>query len=331
MPRHWLKWSIVCISLALIIGLSIPGFALYQLLIQPMPITTSEPIIIVLDKAATASSFVHDLKTRHLIASEHLFSRLIRSQGYTSQLKAGIYQIQIGESALQFLRRVVAGDVLVEAFRIISGTTLRQVSANLEQAPYLNYNRADWLPIAEQHFSAEGLLLADTYYYDAGSQSKVVLARANKDLLAFLDVCWQQRDKDLPYESAYELLIAASILEKEASLPNERRLISGVIANRLHKHMRLQMDPTVVYAMGPDYQGKLTHNDLQIASPYNTYRNNGLPPTPIAMVGKDALDAVAHPTHTDYLYFVAKGDGSHQFSSTYEQQKQAITRYRRKP
>ena len=217
-----------------------------------------------------------------------------------------------------------------EPFRIIEGTTQAQVSTNLEHAVYLTYHENDWQAIAATFPSAEGLLLADTYLYDAGSQSSDLLQRAHKNLQQFLASSWQQRSSDLPYKTSYELLIAASILEKEAAKPREKRLIAGVIVNRLRKNMPLQMDPTVIYALGTHYTGKLSRDDLHIDSPYNTYRYRGLPPTPIAMVGKDAIDAAAHPEPTDYLYFVARGDGTHYFSVTYEQQKQAISRYIRK-
>ena len=134
----------------------------------------------------------------------------------------------------------------------------------------------------------------------------------------------------LPYQTAYEMLIAASIIEKETAIPKERRLIAGIIINRLRKHMPLQMDPTVIYALGSQYHGTLRREDLQIDSPFNSYLHRGLPPTPIAMVDKDAIDAAAHPEPTDYLYFVATGNGSHHFSVNYEEQKQAIQYYLRK-
>ena len=130
----------------------------------------------------------------------------------------------------------------------------------------------------------------------------------------------------MPYTTPYQLLVVASILEKEAASPEEKRLISGVIVNRLKKKMRLQMDPTVIYGEDKCYARRQPHDDLGTVSPYNTYRHHGLPPTPIAMVGKDALSAAAHPTMTNYLYFVARGDGMHDFSETYEEQRRAIAR-----
>ena len=284
-------------------------------------------ILIKIDKASSASSFVHTLKSKKLIRSEKFVLFLIRIQGSSNRLKAGIYRVEDGESATHFLSRVVSGDVLKLSFRVTEGTTQRHIATDLKQACYLVYQDSDWRRVAEGN--PEGLVLADTYQYDAMSSGSDLLAHAHETLEKYLDSIWQQRAKDLPYKRPYDLLIVASILEKEAASPEERRLISGVVVNRLRKHMPLQMDPTVIYAQGEAYRGKLTHEDLQIDSPYNTYRYRGLPPTPIAMVGRDSIDAAAHPKQTNYLYFVARGDGTHCFSASYDEQKKAIAQYLR--
>ncbi len=335
MERRWLFFLIACFTL-FFVGSTIVGVDLYRLLYQPMLAGKRKSDIVRVDRSMSATSFVHTLKAQHLIQSDHLFLALIRIQGLSEQLKAGIYLIRVDESAQQFLYRVAAGDVLIESFSIIEGTTQRQISARLAQATFLTYCDNDWSTIGkpEPHrlgvalpTSAEGSLLADTYYYDAGSNGKDLLTQAHVKLNEYLEYSWQQRTPGLPYKTPYELLIAASILEKEAANPAEKRLIAGVIVNRLKKNMPLQMDPTVIYALGLQYKGKLSRGDLLVDSPYNSYRYRGLPPTPIAMVGKDAIDAAAHPQPTDYLYFVARGDGRHQFSVTYDQQRQAIARY----
>ena len=330
MKRRWLKFVAVCLAIVFIIGFTIVSFNLYQLFVRPMVNDKNKPVIISVDKSTSAFSLVQMLKTRHFIQSKRLLLTFIRMQGLSQQLKAGVYQIIDGESAAHFLYRVAAGDVLIASFRIIEGTTEAQVANNLEHAAYLTYNANDWQAVAATHPSAEGLLLADTYHYDAGSKSIDLLEHAHKNLQQFLESSWQQRSPGLPYKTSYELLIAASILEKEAADPREKRLIAGVIINRLRKNMPLQMDPTVIYALGAGYTGKLSRENLHIDSPYNTYRYRGLPPTPIAMVGKDAINAAANPEPTDYLYFVARGDGSHYFSVNYEEQKQAVARYIRK-
>lgn len=289
-----------------------------------------EPIILTLDKSTNASQFAALLHEKKLIQSPRFLLAYIRLKGLANQLKAGVYEIQPGETVLHLLHRVVRGEVLLRNFTIIAGTTQQKVSQDLSKADYLHYDPATWTGIQGNYPSAEGLLLADTYQYRGGSEARTLLDQAHTNLINYLDKAWSGKATDLPFKNAYELLIAASILEKETALPAERKLIAGVMVNRLKLGMPLQMDPTVIYALGNAYTGKLIHQDLLVDSPFNTYRNRGLPPTPIAMVGREAIDAAAHPTVSKYLYFVAKGDGSHQFSETYLQQRQAINAYKHK-
>jgi UPF0755 protein len=327
MKRRWLIGVVVVLAMILIAGIAIVGSNVYRLLYIAMMGGQTKPMIMTIDKSSSASSFADRLFAKHLIPNKRWFIVLIRMQGLSQQLKAGIYELQPGETAQHFLQRVVAGDVMAQSFSIIDGTRQAQVVTKLQSAPYLTNDPDVWPLIAKPYLSAEGLLLADTYFYDAGSHSKDLLMHAHNQLLQYLEVSWQQRSPGLPYKNSYELLIAASILEKETAIPQEKRLIAGVIINRLRQKMLLQMDPTVIYALGTNFKGKITKADLQIDSPYNTYRYRGLPPTPIAMVGKDAIDAAAHPQFSNYLYFVAKADGGHYFSVSYDEQKQAVQRY----
>lgn len=290
-------------------------------------IKQGEPLVIEVKSNTSANALAHLLYEKNLISSKRLFLYLVQWSGSASQLKAGVYQVLPGQSVQSLIDKIVAGDVLKLPFRIIEGTTLAQIKLNLQAAPYMNYSAADWSFIPLAYLNAEGLLLADTYSYNAGTDARALLKNANNRLLQELDKNWKDRSPDLPYKSSYDLLIVASILEKEAANPAEQLLISGVVVNRLKKHMPLQMDPTVIYALGERYTGKLHHADLTVDSPYNTYRYRGLPPTPIAMVGKGAIYAAAHPQTSNYLYFVAKGDGTHTFSETYDEQRKAITRY----
>lgn len=319
-----------CIGVLLLIGFVI-ALPIYSLFYRPMLKGEAvKPTVVAIERHSSAVSFAQELKHRSFIDSARLFLWLIRMQGYANQLKAGIYDIKPGETAQGLLRRVVAGDVLVLPFRVTDGTTQRQIASQINQLPYLTQQSDAWTIIAEGHPSAEGLLLADTYHYDAGSKSTALLMTAHQNLMRYLTDAFEKRAPNLPYKTPYELLTAASIIEKEAAKPSEKRLIAGVIVNRLRIRMPLQMDPTVIYALGERYQGKLTHADLSIDSPYNTYKYYGLPPTPIAMVGRDAIDAAAHPASTHYLYFVASGHGCHHFSETYELQKKAILDYKDK-
>ncbi len=311
----------------LVLALSICCWDLYRMVKRPMVSHGQAPVIIVLGKSATATQFTNLLKQNNLISSKTLFLWIIRFQGASNQLKAGTYQTKEDESALHFLKRVITGDVMVFTLPIIAGTTQQKISQILQNTKHLEYNERDWDAIKGTYPNAEGLLLADTYQYLGGSNSQSLLLQAHNNLEAALKQIWESRELGLPYKNSYELLTAASIIEKETAVASERKLISGVIVNRLKKFMPLQMDPTVIYGLGDLYKGKLSHKDMDFDSPYNSYRYRGLPPTPICMVGQDAIDAAAHPQMSNYLYFVAKGDGTHEFSETYEQQKKAIKRY----
>ncbi|KTD34209.1 periplasmic solute-binding protein [Legionella moravica] len=326
--RH--KKLVVCIVAAFFMSFLFVGWNIYNLIQSPVIPKNDAAQIISIDRSASAYQVVQLLKEKKLIRSTKLLLLIIRFQGLSHQIKAGVYQIKPGETVMELLKRIVDGDVITQKFTIIEGTTQQKVAQDLMKAPYLNYNPDDWLLIKGKYPNAEGLLMADTYQYRGGSSSKNLLEQAHRNLMTYLDDTWSHRAPDLPYRNAYELLIAASIIERETAIPQERKLISGVMVNRLKKSMPLQMDPTVIYALGSAYKGKLSHNDLLIVSPYNSYKFRGLPPTPIAMVGKESIDAAAHPQLSKYLYFVAKGDGSHQFSETYEQQRQAINQYQRK-
>lgn len=327
-PRH--KKQVL--FLVMLFFMSFLSFFLitYIQITRAIVLEQGSPIIITVEPAASASQFVKNLKEKNLIHSSSILLMMIRYSGLSSQLKAGVYQVNPGETPMQLVHRIVAGDVLTQNFTIVAGTTQQKISQDLLKAAYLNYRSEDWHSIKGDHPNAEGLLLADTYQYPGGSSGKSLLEHAHRNLMSYLNTSWANRAPNLPYKSPYELLTAASIIEKESAIPQERKLISGVMVNRLNKKMPLQMDPTVIYGLGSAYTGKLSHNDLLIDSPYNSYHNRGLPPTPIAMVGKEALDAAAHPQLSNYLYFVAKGDGAHQFSETYEQQKRAINQYKRK-
>lgn len=326
--RH--KKLVLYVLILFFVSFSFLFWNFYNLVAKPLVNEQDPSVIINFDRATSAAQFVQTLKDKNLIHCQRPLLMIIRVTGLSQRLKAGVYQIKPGETAIQLLYRVVSGDVLTQKFTIIAGTTQQKVAQDLANASYLNYHANDWSTIQGSHPNAEGLVLADTYQYQGGSSSKSLLEQAHRNLENYLNNAWTNRAPNLPYKNSYELLIAASIIEKETAVPQERQLIAGVMVNRLNKRMPLQMDPTVIYGLGAAYTGKLSHNDMQIDSPYNSYRYRGLPPTPIAIVGKEALDAASHPQLSNYLYFVARGDGTHQFSETYEQQRQAINLYQRK-
>lgn len=251
-------------------------------------------------------------------------------------------KLQVGEYALdplmtprELLQRMRDGKVISYRFTIVEGWNIRELRAALAKATPLKHTIAQLDDAAlmkalghpGQH--PEGRFLPETYVYTRQDTDLDVLGRAHADLAKALDAAWDSRDKDLPLKDKDEALVLASIVEKETGIASERPQIAGVFARRLQKGMRLQTDPTVIYGMGSSYAGNIRKRDLTTDTPYNTYTRDGLPPTPIAMPGKDALQAVAHPAAGDALFFVAVGDGSgrHVFSATLAQHEAAVRDY----
>lgn len=251
-------------------------------------------------------------------------------------VQQGVYRIANEQTLLQVLALFRSGKEAQFALTLIEGETLQQSLARLQQAEYLQQDLtdaeqvlqllqwpADWGPAPEH---GEALLYPDTYYYTASSKASELVKRAQQALLSELDTAWLQRDIDVPLQNRYQLLILASIIEKESSYPPEKTLVASVFANRLRKNMRLQTDPTVIYGIA-DFNGNITRADLNNPHPYNTYRHRGLPPGPISLVGRPSLLAAAQPAETELYYFVSKGDGTHQFSATLEQHNAAVRKY----
>ncbi len=188
-------------------------------------------------------------------------------------------------------------------------------------------DRDELQALFQSPYYPEGLAFPDTYNFSRGTTDSEILVRAKNMMEETLVELWEARDAGLPYENSFEALIMASIIEKETGLASERQQISGVFIRRLQQGMRLQTDPTVIYGLGEAFDGNLTRDDLRAMTPYNTYRIDGLPPTPIALPGRESIFASLHPDQSDTLYFVAKGDGSHYFSSTLEEHEQAVEQY----
>lgn len=256
-----------------------------------------------------------------------------RLNGTASIIKAGEYKLSPGLTAKELLEMFVSGRVVQRALTIVEGWTFRELLDAVRSAESLNVTLDDVTPeeimaaigLADVH--PEGRFLPDTYHFPKGTTDAEFLKRAYRAMEDYLEKAWPGRDAGLPFKTPYEALILASIVEKETGVPNERGLIAGVFVERLRRGMRLQTDPTVIYGLGAAFDGNLRRRDLDQDSPYNTYTRKGLPPTPIANPGTASVDAVLHPIIDGSLYFVAKGDGSHHFSATYEEHNQAVTRY----
>ncbi|WP_163120855.1 endolytic transglycosylase MltG [Acinetobacter portensis] len=249
-------------------------------------------------------------------------------------LKAGVYEIRQGMSVRQVLDMISNIDNTdMNRVQVIEGTTFKDLIKSLRKNPLVkkdvsHLSNAEILKALDIPFDhPEGLFAPDTYFYDKGESDKTILLDLYKRQMKALDEAWEQRDNDLPYKDKYEVLIMASIIEKETNVDSELEQVSGVFERRLKLGMRLQTDPTVIYGMGERYQGKITRDDLRTMTPYNTYRINGLPPTPIALPSKKAIEAVLHPDNSNNIYFVATGNGGHKFTSNLDDHNRAVQEY----
>ncbi|MFT6275331.1 MAG: UPF0755 protein [Halioglobus sp.] len=259
-----------------------------------------------------------------------------RWSGLDSKIKRGEYWLPQYLSIGALLSQLSQGKVIQRQLTFPEGITLAEalrILAREEGLEQLLDGVTDprILALMTPHTKAEGLFFPDSYQYELGDSDWAILQRAYTRMVKVLDQEWALRDSNLPYESAYDALIMASIIERETGQAGERADIAGVFVRRLHKHMRLQTDPTVIYGMGDSYQGNLRRSDLANSSNlYNTYRHQGLPPSPIALPGQKAIHAALHPAEGDTLFFVARGDGSHQFSATLQEHQQAVRKFQLK-
>lgn len=270
-----------------------------------------------------------------LIHSGKWLPWLLKLEPKLAEFKAGTYRFTPGMTVRQMLELLASGKEVQFNARFIEGSRLRDWLPILQQSDYLEHTLADKseAEIAEAlglpaGLSPEGRLYPDTYSYTAGMSDIALLKRAHLRMEKVLQDAWQGRDTTLPYKTPEQLLIMASIVEKETAVPEERTKVASVFVNRLRIGMRLQTDPTVIYGMGDRYTGTITRKDLATPTPYNTYVINGLPPTPIAMPSKASLEAAAHPAKTSYLYFVADGKGGHTFTTNLASHNQAVRHYR---
>jgi UPF0755 protein len=253
-----------------------------------------------------------------------------------SKLKPGTYQLPTGASLGKILLQMARGDRVRESIAIIPGMTIWQLRALMDSHPALVHqtkglNSKALLQSLNLRFpNDEGIFFPDTYVFDPGESDINIYRRASLAMQKQLSQAWEQKPSNSPLKTPYELLILSSIIEKETGKSSDRGLVAAVFINRLNKGMMLQTDPTVIYGIGPRFDGNLRKADLRKDSPYNTYMRKGLPPTPIAMPSKESLLATVHPAQSKALYFVAKGDGSSHFSETLNEHESAVDRYQRK-
>ena len=312
------------------------GFALYAdyraFLDAPLNVPESG-IEFTVAPGESIRSIAQKLAKQGVVRSSLYLQLYARLSGQAARIKVGEYAIEAGITPLQLMDKLIAGRVIQYALTVVEGWTFRQM---LEAIYAHDKLEATLEGLEDQEIMArlghpdmhpEGRFFPDTYHFPVGTNDLDFLKRAFTTMEQQLEQAWQQRVPDLPLQSAYEALILASIIEKETAVASERREIAGVFIRRLRKGMLLQTDPTVIYGLGPSFDGNLRRSDLNADTPYNTYVRKGLPPTPIALPGADSIAAAVNPAPGDTLYFVAKGDGSHVFSKTLQEHNQAVRKY----
>ncbi|WP_200883045.1 endolytic transglycosylase MltG [Massilia sp. BSC265] len=265
-----------------------------------------------------------------------LFNILARVTGEAGRIKAGSYELKQDTSPRRLLAQLVRGEFAQEAITIVEGWTFRQMRAAIAAHERLRHDTVAlsdeelMQKISSEYKAPEGLFFPDTYLFAKGSSELEIYKKAHQAMLNRLKSAWEGRDPSLPYKTPYEALIMASIIEKETGQTSERSMIAGVFVNRLRTGMMLQTDPAVIYGMGERFAGNIRKKDLQTDTPYNTYTRAGLPPTPIALPGIGSLQAALAPAKTQALYFVARGDGTSQFSDNLNDHNRAVNQYQRR-
>ncbi len=322
------------LALCVLTALSVAA-GLYYYADSELPMERS-PVTLELRSGSSLKTIAVQLGAAGVLRQPELFMLFVRWHGAAENLKAGNYELVSPLTPLGLLQRMTRGEVTPISITLVEGWTFRQMRKALREHPQVQPEVAD-LPEAEvlQKLGmtqplAEGWFFPDTYYFHAGASDLTILHRAHQRMVKHLDQEWAQRAPDLPLQSPVEALILASIVEKETGRAEERGMVASVFINRLRIGMRLQTDPTVIYGMGAAFDGNIRKRDLTTDTPYNTYTRAGLPPTPIAMPGLDALRATLNPAPSDALYFVARGDGTSQFSRTLIEHERAVTQYQRR-
>ena len=281
------------------------------------------------ESGTSISDVAKELSDKKLIKSRLFFKSLSKFLGANKKLKSGYYQISPNMSILAFLDNITNGSVMTTKVTLIEGKTIKYYFEQLSLDPSLESSGSleDVMQSIGVKAPYDGWFFPETYNFNYGESVENVLRRSYKEMQKKVSDLWIDRDKGLPLKSPYDAIILASLIENETALDNEKTLISGVFIRRINEGMRLQTDPTVIYALGDTYTPPLKKSDLKIDSLYNTYQNKGLPPGAISSVSYQSLYAALHPEKGNDLYFVSKKDGSHAFASSYKEHKENIKKY----
>ena len=331
--------------LILLLILSGVGFWGYQKLTEFVhtPVNATQDQLLTIDRGTTGSKLAALLEQEKILEHADLLPWLLKLQPQLNKVKAGTYSLTGVKTLQDLLDMINSGKEAQFSVKFIEGKTFKEWRKNLENAPHLKQTLQgktdkeimallDIPAVAKTVYewnNMDGWLYPDTYNYTPNSTDLELLKRSTTRLQKALDKAWNERDENLPLTDPYQMLILASIVEKETGVAAERPQVASVFINRLKANMKLQTDPTVIYGMGESYTGNIRKKDLETMTPYNTYMIEGLPPTPIAMVSESALQAVAHPAKTDFYYFVADGSGGHKFTRNLNEHNKAVQEYLR--
>jgi UPF0755 protein len=302
---------------------------------QPIIAAQQASIPFTIETGSSLNSSADQIATAGIPLEPMLFSLFARVTGKGSKIKAGSYELKPGVSPMRLLTQLVRGEFAQESLTIIEGWSFKQMRAAIAAHPALKHDTAAlsdsalMVKISSDYPLPEGLFFPDTYLFAKGASDLQIYKQAYATMIRKLSEAWELRDPALPYRTPYDALIMASIVEKETGQKSERGLIAGVFVNRLKQGMPLQTDPTVIYGMGENYHGVIRKIDLLTDTPHNTYTRRGLPPTPISLPGAASLAAALAPERTDAVYFVARGDGSSQFSNNLSDHNRAVNMYQR--
>jgi UPF0755 protein len=319
--------------LLLVVG--VVAGALFYWANEPLIEAGGKPIEFTIQAGSGVRSAMRQVNQAGVPAEPLLLEVLARGSGRANRIKAGSYRLAAGSSPLALLQMIVRGDTIQESITIIEGWTFAQMRALVSKHEGLKKDAQAMedtqllARLGSDYPYAEGLFYPDTYKFSRGSSDLQIFEQAHGRMKKMLDEEWAKRVEDLPYKTPYEALIMASIIEKETGTPSERDRIAAVFVNRLKRGMLLQTDPTVIYGMGANFDGNIRKQDLLTDTPYNTYKRAGLPPSPIALPGRAALQAALNPAKTNDLYFVARGDGTSQFSENLADHNKAVNQYQR--
>lgn len=328
-----MRWLILATVASLAVFLSATTL-LYRSLSQRIHVL-EEPVTVVVERGDSVTVVAEKLEDSGVLERKNVFTGLSRVTSSSSNIQAGEYAFEGKVSPVSILNQLTLGETVSHSIKLGEGETLDVYLNLLRAEPKLTndldevtvHNIVEKLELDSWESFGEGLFFPDTYHYRRGDLASSILFRAFVLMSSELDDAWEQRSETASVVTKYDLLKVASLIEKESSFTADRPRIGGVIYRRLAKNMYLQIDPTVIYALGEEYDGTLRKSHLNIKHPYNTYKNKGLPPSPICSASRAALLAAAQPADGDDLYFVSRGDGTSQFSATLEEHNRAVAKF----